>query len=177
MFERKIYQEMLRWKHDYAPKYALFLKGARRVGKTTLAKKLGEEAYKSHILIRFDQVTDDVRNLFVNGLLDLDTLFETLQLIYKTKLFRGESLIILDEVQLFPAARQALKTLLEDGRYHYLETGSLEVKSGKSLSIKSLERIKATYGSRIGDGIVLHHGEVKEQDGILFLPYYAAAVL
>lgn len=53
----------------------------------------------------------------------------------------------------------------------------LEVKSGKSLSIKSLERIKATYGSRIGDGIVLHHGEVKEQDGILFLPYYAAAVL
>lgn len=56
MFERKIYQEMLRWKHDYAPKYALFLKGARRVGKTTLAKKLGEEAYKSHILIRFDQV-------------------------------------------------------------------------------------------------------------------------
>lgn len=125
MFERKIYQEMLRWKHDYAPKYALFLKGARRVGKTTLAKKLGEEAYKSHILIRFDQVTDDVRNLFVNGLLDLDTLFETLQLIYKTKLFRGESLIILNEVQLFPAARQALKTLLEDGRYHYLETGSL----------------------------------------------------
>ena len=70
MFERKIYQEMLRWKHDYAPKYALFLKGARRVGKTTLAKKLGEEAYKSHILIRFDQVTDDVRNLFVNGLLE-----------------------------------------------------------------------------------------------------------
>ena len=108
MFERKIYQEMLRWKHDYAPKYALFLKGARRVGKTTLAKKLGEEAYKSHILIRFDQVTDDVRNLFINGLLDLDTIFETLQLIYKTKLFRGESLIILDEVQLFPAARQAL---------------------------------------------------------------------
>ena len=134
MFERKIYQEMLRWKHDYAPKYALFLKGARRVGKTTLAKKLGEEAYKSHILIRFDQVTDDVRNLFVNGLLDLDTLFETLQLIYKTKLFRGESLIILDEVQLFPAARQALKTLLEDGRYHYLETGSLAGITKKSNS-------------------------------------------
>ena len=141
MFERKIYQEMLRWKHDYAPKYALFLKGARRVGKTTLAKKLGEEAYKSHILIRFDQVTDDVRNLFVNGLLDLDTLFETLQLIYKTKLFRGESLIILDEVQLFPAARQALKTLLEDGRYHYLETGSLAgiTKKSKDILIPSEE--------------------------------------
>ena len=132
---------MLRWKHDYAPKYALFLKGARRVGKTTLAKKLGEEAYKSHILIRFDQVTDDVRNLFVNGLLDLDTLFETLQLIYKTKLFRGESLIILDEVQLFPAARQALKTLLEDGRYHYLETGSLAgiTKKSKDILIPSEE--------------------------------------
>ncbi len=135
MFERKVYQEILRWKREFAPKYALFLKGARRVGKTTLAEKLGKEAYKSYILVRFDQTNEDVRNLFVNSLLDLDTFFNTLQLIYGTPLYEHQSLIILDEIQLFPLARQALKTLLEDGRYDYLETGSLASVTKKSKDI------------------------------------------
>ncbi|MDO4936949.1 MAG: AAA family ATPase [Sutterellaceae bacterium] len=141
MYERKIYREILKWKEQYAPRYALFLRGARRVGKTTLAEKLGREAYRSHIVIRFDQADDTIRDLFVNSLRDLDTFFTTLQFIYGTKLYPGESLIILDEIQLFPKARQALKTLLEDGRYHYLETGSLAgiTKKSKEILIPSEE--------------------------------------
>ena len=143
MFERKIFQEMLQWKQNYAPNYALFLKGARRVGKTTLAEKLGKEAYRSYILIRFDQVDDTIKDLFINSLRDLDTLFATLQFVYNTPLYPRESLIIFDEIQLFPPARQALKTLLEDGRYDYLETGSLAgitKKSKNTISCKPREK-------------------------------------
>lgn len=141
MFERKIFQDMLRWKAQYAPKYALFLKGARRVGKTTLAEKLGREAYESYILIRLDNADQSIKDLFVNGLRDLDTLFTQLQLEYRTPLYPRKSLIILDEIQLFPPARQALKTLLEDGRYDYLETGSLAgiTKKSKDILIPSEE--------------------------------------
>ena len=135
MFERKIYQEMLKWKVQFAPKYALFLKGARRVGKTTLAEKLGREQYRSFILVRFDMASDEIKDLFVNSLMDLDNLFNTLQFVYNTRLYPHESLIILDEIQLFPLARQALKTLLEDGRYDYLETGSLASIKKKSKDI------------------------------------------
>ena len=135
MFERKVYQEILKWKREYAPKYALFLKGARRVGKTTLAEKLGKEEYRSYILVRFDQTGDDINRLFTDSLRDLDSLFNTLQFEYNTRLYPRESLIILDEIQLFPPARQALKTLLEDGRYDYVETGSLATITKKSKDI------------------------------------------
>lgn len=135
MFKRKIYDEMLKWKQEYAPKYALFLRGARRVGKTTLAEKLGKEEYRSYILVRFDQTEDSINRLFTDSLRDLDILFNTLQFAYNTRLYRRESLIILDEIQLFPQARQALKTLLEDGRYDYLETGSLATITKKSKNI------------------------------------------
>lgn len=134
MFKRKVYSEMVRWKNEYAPQYALFLKGARRVGKTTLAQLLAKE-YRSSILIRFDEAPEEVQRLFTESLMDLDTLFATLELLYKTKLYRGQSLIILDEIQLFPPARQAIKKLLEDGRYHYLETGSLAGITKKSRDI------------------------------------------
>ncbi len=135
MFKRKIYDEMLKWKREYAPKYALFLKGARRVGKTTLAEKLGREEYRSYILVRFDQTEESINRLFTESLRDLDMLFNTLQFAYNTRLYQRESLIILDEIQLFPPARQALKTLLEDGRYDYLETGSLATITKKSKNI------------------------------------------
>lgn len=140
-FERSVYNEMLRWKEELAPRYALFLKGARRVGKTTLAEKLGRERYKSYILVRFDQAEDEVKDLFVNSLRDLDSFFQTLQFSYGTRLYERESLVILDEIQLFPLARQALKTLLEDGRYDYLETGSLAgiEKKSKDILIPSEE--------------------------------------
>lgn len=140
-FRRKIYDKMLKWKNEYAPNYALFIKGARRVGKSTLALKLGREEYKSFIEIRFDKAPNEIKDLFVNSLEDLDTLFNKLQIFYKTRLYQNESLIILDEIQLFPKARQALKTLLEDKRYDYLETGSLAsiTKNSKDILIPSEE--------------------------------------
>ena len=99
MFERKIYDVMLKWKREYAPKYALFLKGARRVGKTTLAEKLGREEYRSYILVRFDQTDESINRLFTDSLRDLDMLFNTLQFAYNTRLYQRESLLILDEIQ------------------------------------------------------------------------------
>ena len=134
-FERKVYQEMLKWKNTKAPDYALFLKGARRVGKSTLARKIGRNEYKSFIEIRFDKAPNEIKDLFVNSLDDLDTFFNKLQVYYKIRLYKNESLIILDEIQLFPEARQALKTLLEDKRYHYIETGSLASIKKKSKNI------------------------------------------
>ena len=124
-FKRKIYDKMIEWKEKRAPNYALFLKGPRRVGKSTLANKLGRERYKTYIEIRFDKAPEEIKNLFVNSLEDLDDMFDKIQIHYKTKLYPRESLIILDEIQLFPEARQALKTLLEDKRFDYIETGSL----------------------------------------------------
>ena len=134
-FERKVYQEMLKWKNTKAPDYALFLKGARRVGKSTLARKIGRNEYKSFIEIRFDKAPNEIKDLFINSLDDLDTFFNKLQVYYKIRLYKNESLIILDEIQLFSEARQALKTLLEDKRYHYIETGSLASIKKKSKNI------------------------------------------
>ena len=123
--KRKIYRELLKWKNEYALEYALFIKGARRVGKTTIAEELGKNEYKSYITINFQSANDTIKDLFVNSLLDLDYLYSVIQMQYGKKLYNRESLIILDEIQLFPLARQALKTLLTDGRYDFIETGSL----------------------------------------------------
>lgn len=125
ILKRKIYKNLLDWKEKYAPDYALFLKGARRIGKTTIAEEFGKREYKSFITINFQRANEIIKDLFINGLMDLDYFFNIIQMQYKTKLYIGESLIILDEIQLYPLARQALKTLLEDKRYDYIETGSL----------------------------------------------------
>ncbi len=134
-FERKVYKEMLWWKQNKAPDYALFLKGARRVGKSTLARRLGKNEYRSYIEIRFDKAPNEIKDLFINSLEDLDEFFNKIQVFYNTRLYKNESLIILDEIQLFPQARQAVKTLLEDKRYHYVETGSLASIKKKSKDI------------------------------------------
>lgn len=125
VLKRKVYNKLTGWKEKYAPDYALFLKGARRVGKTTIAEEFGEKEYKSFITINFQRANDAIKDLFVNGLMDLDYFFNVIQMQYKTKLYPRESLIILDEIQLFPQSRQASKTLLEDKRYDYIETVSL----------------------------------------------------
>ena len=125
ILKRKAYNSLLDWKENHAPEYALFVKGAMRTGKTTLVEEFGKNEYKSYIIVNFQEVNQDVKDLFVNGLMDLYNFFSTLEVVFKKKLYRGESLIILDEVQLFPEARQALKTLLADKRFHYIETGSL----------------------------------------------------
>ena len=123
--KRKIYEKLLDWKHKEAGRTALLIDGARRVGKSYIAKEFAEAEYKSHILIDFNRAPKEVVDLFDNYLNDLDTLFMYLSNFYGTKLYERETLIILDEVQLCPRARSAIKYLVADGRYDYLETGSL----------------------------------------------------
>lgn len=122
---RKIYEEILKWKKRSAGQTALLIDGARRVGKSYIAEKFAAAEYKSYLLIDFNRAPKEVTDLFDNYLNDLDTLFMYLSGFYNTKLYERETLIILDEVQLCPRARAAIKYLVADGRYDYLETGSL----------------------------------------------------
>ena len=124
IFERKIYQQMLQWKEENQGKTALLIEGARRIGKSTIAEQFAKQEYKSYILIDFNKATTTVKSLF-NDLMDLDYIFIYLQDAYKTTLYPRESVIIFDEVQQCPLARQAIKYLVQDGRYDYIETGSL----------------------------------------------------
>lgn len=124
--ERDIYRQLLKWKQEDAREHkCLFLRGARRVGKSCLALEFAHKEYKSFIKVSFDKASDDIKNLFVNFLENLDDFYDQLSIAYDTKLYPEESLIILDEIQLFKPARQAIKTLILDGRYDILETGSL----------------------------------------------------
>jgi len=122
---RKIYEEILKWKKRSAGQTALLIDGARRVGKSYIAEKFAAAEYKSYLLIDFNRAPKEVTDLFENYLNDLDTLFMYLSGFYNTKLYERETLIILDEVQLCPRARSAIKYLVADGRYDYLETVSL----------------------------------------------------
>ena len=122
---RKIYDKMVEWKKDSAGRTALLIDGARRVGKSYISEEFAKKNYKSHILIDFNRAGTEVKDLFDNNLNDLDSFFMYLSAIYGVTLYDHESLIILDEIQLFPRARAAVKYLVADGRFHYLETGSL----------------------------------------------------
>ena len=124
IFKRKAYAKLLKWKENYADRYAALLEGARRVGKSTIAESFARNEYKTYILIDFSKCSENILKCF-DDIGDLDMFFLRLQAETGTTLYRGESLIIFDEVQLFPKARQAIKHLVKDGRYHYLETGSL----------------------------------------------------
>lgn len=123
--KRKIYDKLLDWKQTGGGKTALLIDGARRVGKSYTTKEFAEQQYKSHIIIDFNRQSRDIQNLFDNHLNDLDTFFLYLSSYYNVKLYERESLIIFDEVQQFPRARAAIKYLVEDGRFDYIETGSL----------------------------------------------------
>lgn len=123
--KRKICDELIAWKNDSADKTALLIDGARRVGKSFIAESFAKNEYKSYILVDFNRAGTEIRDLFEHYLNDLDTLFMYLSGYYNVKLYKGESLIIFDEVQLFPRASAAIKYLVADGRYHYMETGSL----------------------------------------------------
>lgn len=140
--KRKIYDQLVDWKQDGAGRTALLIDGARRVGKSYVAEEFAKAEYKSYLLIDFNRVGDEVKDLFLHYLNDLDTLFMYLSGYYNVKLYEHESLIIFDEVQMFPRARAAIKYLVADGRYDYLETGSLMSikKNVKDIVIPSEER-------------------------------------
>ena len=145
--KRKIYEDLLTWKIEWAGKTALLIDGARRVGKSYIAEEFAKTEYRSYIFIDFNSATEDIRNLFFHYLNDLDTLFMYLSGYYNVKLYEHESLIIFDEVQLFPRARAALKYLVADGRYDYIETGSLMSikKNVQDIVIPSEERHLKMY--------------------------------
>ena len=123
--KRKIYEKLLEWKENSNGKTALLIDGARRVGKSYIVEKFAQENYKSYIIIDFNKVSNDVKDLFQYYLNDMDNLFLYLSNYFNVTLHPHESLIVFDEVQLYPRARSAIKYLVEDGRYDYIETGSL----------------------------------------------------
>lgn len=125
MLKRKIYEELIKWKRISNGSTALLIDGARRVGKSYIAEEFAKNEYKSYILVDFGNVPNDVLHLFAQESSDLDLFFAKLSAFYGIKLFKRDSLIVFDEVQQFPRARQLIKYLVADGRYDYLETGSL----------------------------------------------------
>ena len=122
--KRKIYSKIVEWKESCNGSKALLIEGARRIGKSTVAEEIGKNEYKSYILIDFNKVTHKTLAAFEN-MSNLDVFFQTLSLEYNKRLYPRESLIVFDEIQKFPKARQAIKYLVADGRYDYIETGSL----------------------------------------------------
>ena len=124
IFKRKIYNELQHWKRTDEGRTAVLIQGARRVGKSTIAEEFATNEYETHILVDFAACSTEIRDLF-NDVSDLNRIFMRLQLEYGVELKERKSVIIFDEVQLAPKARQAIKYLVKDGRYDYIETGSL----------------------------------------------------
>ena len=140
--KRKIYEKLLEWKQRDARKVALLIDGARRVGKSWIAEEFGRNEYESYLLIDFRLAGEEVKDMFRTQLDRLDDFFFNLAAYYNVRLIKGRSLIIFDEIQFFPRAREAIKWLVADGRFDYLETGSLVSidENVKDIQIPSEER-------------------------------------
>ena len=147
IFRRKIYDKFLAWKNKSKGTKALLIEGARRIGKSTIAEEFAKNEYKSYILIDFARASDETKDYFKLYLNDLDTFYMLLSVQYGVKLYPRESLIIFDEVQLYPKAREAIKYLVADGRYDFIETGSLiSIRENvKDILIPSEERHISMY--------------------------------
>ena len=123
--KRKIYEQLLNWKEHEQGKVALLIEGARRVGKSYIVEEFAQKEYKSYILVDFAHITKPLKRVFDDYLEETETFFMYLQHVTGKKLYPRESLIIFDEIQKYPRARQAIKHLVADGRYDFIETGSL----------------------------------------------------
>ena len=166
MFKRKIYNKLLKWKNESKGETAMLVEGARRIGKSTIVEEFAKENYKSYILIDFSKVTNSIKEAFNNLLNSLDSLFMVLSLEFDTPLYPRESLIIFDEVQKFPRAREAIKHLVEDGRYDYIEIGSLisikeNVKDilipSEEQSIKMFPMDFEEFAWALGEGMIIEY--------------------
>ncbi len=146
IFKRKLYDQLLEWKRIQNGKTAILIEGARRVGKSTLVEQFAKNEYESYILIDFNEASEEVKSLF-NNLMNKDYIFLQLQSIYNVVLKNRKSVIIFDEVQNCPQARQAIKYLVKDGRYDYIETGSLISikKNTKNITLPSEEERVTLY--------------------------------
>lgn len=147
ILKRKIYDKLLEWKKECGGTKAILIEGARRIGKSTVCEEFGKNEYETYILIDFAKKDAAVERYFIQYLNDLDTFFMMLSTYFGIKLVDRKSLIIFDEVQMFPQARAAIKYLVADGRYDYIETGSLiSVKENiKDIVIPSEERSLCMY--------------------------------
>ena len=149
IFQRRIYSQILQWKQDNAGKSALLIEGARRIGKSTIVEAFAKREYKSYILIDFNKASARIKALF-DDLMDLDYIFLYLQSAYRTTLYQRESVIIFDEVQQCPKARQAIKYLVQDGRYDYIETGSLiSIKRNTESIIHADQAVRRNFFGKI----------------------------
>lgn len=146
IFRRKLYERLLEWKRVSNGKTAIMVEGARRVGKSTLVELFAKNEYESYIIVDFNEASDDVKALFDN-LINKDYIFLQLQSIYNVILKERKSVIVFDEVQSCPKARQAIKYLVKDGRYDYIETGSLISikKNTKDITLPSEEERVTLY--------------------------------
>lgn len=147
VLKRKIYEKLLAWKKEYAGKKAILIEGARRIGKSTVSEEFGRNEYKSYLIIDFAICPEEIKEYFDKYMNDLDTFFMLLAAAYGKKLYPRETLIIFDEVQMYPKARETIKYLVADGRYDYIETGSLiSIKENvKDIVIPSEERHLKMY--------------------------------
>ncbi|WP_031492226.1 ATP-binding protein [Succinivibrio dextrinosolvens] len=159
--KRSIYNKIADWKKQTNGSKALLIEGARRIGKSTVAEKFAKNEYKSYILIDFNKAGKKVKDAF-NSLDNLDVFFQTQTLEYNTRLYPRESLIIFDEVQKFPKAREAIKYLVADGRYDYIETGSLiSIKENvQDITIPSEERKLQMYPVTFDEFMVFMDEEI-----------------
>ncbi len=123
--KRKIYNKLLEWKHESNGEYALLIDGARRVGKSYIVRQFAEKEYRSYVILDFNLVSKSIKDLFENDLDNLDRFFTYLSNYTGKTLYTRDTLIVFDEVQQYPKARAAIKYLVKDGRYDYIETGSL----------------------------------------------------
>ena len=147
MMRRKAYDTLLDWKRDDDGRTALLIEGARRVGKSYLVSEFAKNEYRSHIILDFSNPDPKIVKIFENDIHDIPLFLEKLSRITRTKLYERESLIVFDEIQFYPKARQAIKFLVADGRYDYIETGSLiSIKENvKDILIPSEERSIRMY--------------------------------
>ena len=189
--KRKIYEQLLNWKKEEHGESAVLIEGARRVGKSWIAEEFAKREYDAHLLIDFSTADAAIKSIFNDYLGNIDTFFEKLLNALGVRLPRHRSLIIFDEVQLFPRAREAIKSLVADGRYDYIETGSLvsikentegilipiEVKSKKRYTTNSLDKFTSKYRAKIDSPVVLHTKDLSAKDGVTYLPLYMAPCL
>ena len=154
---------LLLWKNKRKGKSAMMIEGARRVGKSYIVKEFAQKEYKSYILIDFFKVGDDIKDLFKNYKDNLDMLFTYLSTYFSTKLYPRESIIVFDEIEFCPAARAAIKYLVEDGRYDYLETGSLlGMKMSTQKKLKKTENKEDYLVPSEEESMVMHPMDFEE---------------
>ena len=122
MFKRKVYEKLKEWKDQYSNDYAVMLEGARRVGKSTIAEEFARNEFRTYIKVDFASVPQKLLEVF-DDIADLDTFFLRIQAATGITLYKGESVLIFDEIQRAPLVRQAIKYLVADKRYYYIETG------------------------------------------------------